>query len=539
MTDIEIAKSIKMKSIIEVAKALEIENNIENYGNYKAKINTVNNKKNGKLILVTAINPTPLGEGKTTVSISLTDALNKIGHKAIADLREPSLGPVFGLKGGATGGGYAQIVPMEDINLHFTGDLHAITAANNLLSSMIYNHIYFGNELGIEKVLFKRCMDLNDRSLRSIQFSIKGNEYEDYFDITAASEVMAILCLSKDMDDLKERLGKIAIGYSKDKIITAKDLNAVGAMATLLKDAIKPNLVQTLEGNPAIVHTGPFANISIGCSSVISTNTSLGLADYVITEAGFGADLGAEKFFDIKCRNQFNPSLVVLVATLKSLKYHGNCPIEECLKDNIDYLEKGLKNLYTHVENMKNVFNVNVIVAINKYNTDSEDELNYLCDKLEEKGIDYSITDGYSNGSNGSIDLANKVLKLSKEETKYNCAYELEDDIKTKIKKIATKVYRATDVTYSEEALKKIDIIEKLNYNLPICIAKTQYSLSDNDKNLSCEDNYTINVKDVELKLGAGYIVILTGKILTMPGLPKIPNAEAIDIKNQDITGIF
>ncbi len=535
MTDIEIANSIEKKNIKEIAKKLNIEDKIEYYGNYKAKINKIEGNEKGKLVLVTAINPTPLGEGKTTVTISLTDALNSLGHNTIADLREPSLGPVFGLKGGATGGGYAQIVPMEDINLHFTGDLHAITSANNLLSAMIYNHIYFGNELNIDNVVFKRCMDLNDRSLRDISFDIKGNTYHNSFDITAASEVMTIVCLSKNIDDLKERLGNILIGYSKDKPIYAKDLKAEGAMATLLKDAIKPNLVQTLEGNPAIVHTGPFANISIGCSSVISTSTSLKLADYVITEAGFGADLGAEKFFDVKCRGRFSPCAVVLVATLKSLKYHGNCPIDECLKENNEYLDKGLHNLYVHVENMKKVFNVNVVVAINKYNTDTDSELNYLCSKLDENNIDYAITDGYSKGSKGSIELANKLLSLSS--SNYTCAYELEDDIKTKIYKVCTKVYRAKDVVYTDEVLKKIEALEE--YKLPIVIAKTQYSLSDDDKNLSCDNDYVINVKDVELKLGSGYIVVFTGKILTMPGLPKIPNAVNIDINDDIITGIF
>lgn len=539
MTDIEIAKSIKMKNINDVAKMLNIENNIETYGNYKAKINEINTKPNGKLILVTAINPTPLGEGKTTVSISLTDALNKLGFKTIADLREPSLGPVFGIKGGATGGGYSQIVPMEDINLHFTGDLHAITAANNLLSSMIYNHIYFGNELGIEEVLFNRCMDLNDRSLRKIKLDIKDNTFTDSFDITAASEIMAIVCLSKDLNDLKYRLGEIIIGSNKERFIKAKELNVVGAMATLLKDAIKPNLVQTLEGNPTIVHTGPFANISIGCSSVISTNTSLSLADYVITEAGFGADLGAEKFFDIKCRDNFNPQLVVLVATLKSLKYHGNCPIEECNLENIECLNKGLNNLYIHVENMKNVFNLNVVVAINKYDVDSDNEINYLCNKLKEKNIEYAITDGYSKGSIGSVDLANKVIELTRCQSSYTCCYDLNDDIKTKIYKVCTKIYRAKDVIYSDEALRKIERLEELGINLPICIAKTQYSLSDNDKNLDCINDYNINIQDILIKNGAGYIVVLTGKILTMPGLPKVPNAEKIDIINNEIKGIF
>jgi len=538
MTDIEIARSIEMKDINEIAKKLEIDD-IEVYGKYKAKIN-VNQKENkGKLILVTAINPTPLGEGKTTVSISLADALNKIGYKTIADLREPSLGPVFGLKGGATGGGYAQIVPMEDINLHFTGDLHAITSANNLLSSMIYNHIYFGNELNIEKVLFKRCMDVNDRTLREININVKDDTYKDSFDITAASEIMSILCLSKDINDLKHRLGEIVIGSNKDRLIKAKEINAEGALTTLLKDAIKPNLVQTLEGNPVLVHTGPFANISIGCSSVISTKTSLSLADYVITEAGFGADLGAEKFFDIKCRNQFKPQLVVLVATLKSLKYHGNCPIEECKLENIESLEKGLNNLYTHVDNMKKVFNLNVIVAINRYDSDKDLEINYLCDKLKENNIEYAIVDGYSKGSDGSIELANKVIELTKKEVNYRCCYELDDDIKTKIHKVCTKIYRAKDVVYSNEADEKIKELEKQGINLPICIAKTQYSLSDDPKNLECNNDYVINVKNIELKNGAGYIVILTGKILTMPGLPKVPNAENIDIINNEIEGIF
>jgi len=538
MTDIEIARSIEMKDINEIAKKLEIDD-IEVYGKYKAKIN-VNQKENkGKLILVTAINPTPLGEGKTTVSISLADALNKIGYKTIADLREPSLGPVFGLKGGATGGGYAQIVPMEDINLHFTGDLHAITSANNLLSSMIYNHIYFGNELNIEKVLFKRCMDVNDRTLREININVKDDTYKDSFDITAASEIMSILCLSKDINDLKHRLGEIVIGSNKDRLIKAKEINAEGALTTLLKDAIKPNLVQTLEGNPVLVHTGPFANISIGCSSVISTKTSLSLADYVITEAGFGADLGAEKFFDIKCRNQFKPQLVVLVATLKSLKYHGNCPIEECKLENIESLEKGLNNLYTHVDNMKKVFNLNVIVAINRYDSDKDLEINYLCDKLKENNIEYAIVDGYSKGSDGSIELANKVIELTKKEVNYRCCYELDDDIKTKIHKVCTKIYRAKDVVYSNEADEKIKELEKQGINLPICIAKTQYSLSDDAKNLECNNDYVINVKNIELKNGAGYIVILTGKILTMPGLPKVPNAENIDIINNEIEGIF
>lgn len=538
MTDIEISKSIKMKNINEIAKAINIENNIEQYGNYKAKINFNSNEKKGKLVLVTAINPTPLGEGKTTVSISLSDALNSLGYKSIVDLREPSLGPVFGLKGGATGGGYAQVVPMTDINLHFTGDIHAITSANNLLSSAIYNHIYFGNELGIEKILFNRCIDLNDRTLRNVKFDIKDKEYTDSFNITAASEIMSILCLSKNMDDLRNRLENIIIGINKDnKIIKAKQLNIVGSLMALLKDAMKPNLVQTLENNPAFIHGGPFANISIGCSSVISTKLALSLSDYTITEAGFGADLGAEKFFDIKCRDGLIPDSVVLVVTLKSLKYHGGCPTLECELENTGYLEKGLSNLYTHVENIKNVFGLNVIVAINKFSSDIDEELNYLCSKLDEKNIEYSICDGYSKGSKGSIDLAKKLVNMDSSNFKY--AYELEDDIKTKIYKVCTKVYRANNVIYSDLASKKISEIEKLSYRLPICIAKTQYSLSDDPKNLLCDSEYNINITDVELKLGAGFIIIYTGNVLTMPGLPKNPNYEKIDIIDNEITGIF
>lgn len=533
MTDIEIAKSVELKNINKIAEYLNV-NDIELYGNYKAKISSTTNNLKGKLILVTAINPTPLGEGKTTVSISLSDALNKLGYKAIVDLREPSLGPVFGLKGGATGGGYAQIAPMTDINLHFTGDIHAISTANNLLCSAIDNHIYQGNSLNIEKVLFKRCIDLNDRALRNV--TIDGRN--DSFDITAASEIMTILCLSKDLTDLRNRLENIIIGIDKNgDFVKAKQLNIVGSLMVLLNNAIKPNLVQTLENNPAFVHGGPFANISIGCSSVISTKLALSLSDYTVTEAGFGADLGAEKFLDIKCRNGIIPDAVILVATLKSLKYHGNCPISECEDENINYLEKGLNNLYTHVENINNVFGLNVIVAINKFNSDKNNELEYLCNKLEEKNINYSICEGYSKGSEGTIDLASKIINIGKSNFKY--AYDLEDDIKTKINKTCTKVYRASNVVYSDLANEKINKLESLGNKLPICIAKTQYSLSDDAKNLLCEDNYDINITDVELKLGAGYIVVYTGKILTMPGLPKIPNYEKIDIINDEITGIF
>lgn len=548
MTDIEIARSITPKQITEVASSLGIGNNIETYGKYKAKISleVQNTNNKSKLILVTAINPTPMGEGKTTVSISLSDALNKLGKKSVLALREPSLGPVFGIKGGASGGGYAQVLPMEDINLHFTGDFHAITTANNLLCSVIDNHIYQGNELGIEKVIFKRCLDLNDRQLRVINTGLSEEKNVvpriDGFDITAASEIMAILCLSKDINDLKRRIGNIVIGYTKDnKEITARDLNCDGAMTVLLKDAIKPNLVQTLEGNPAFVHGGPFANIAHGCNSIIATNMAMSLGEYTITEAGFGADLGAEKFLDIKCQtNNLNPDAVVLVATIRSLKYHGGMPKEEITKENIEYLEKGLNNLYKHIENINEIYKLNVVVAINKFSNDTDREIEYLSNRLEEKNVPYAITTGYAKGSDGSIKLAEKVIKLAELPNDFIPAYKLEDDIKTKIYKVASKIYGAKDVEYSEEALKQIKLLEKNNHsNLPICIAKTQYSLSDDPKNLNPNKEYNIHVKEIVLKAGAEFIVVLTGKIMTMPGLPKVPNSENIDIKNNVIEGIF
>ena len=546
MTDIEIARSINPKNITEVAKELGIEDKIELYGNDKAKISLdlLNKKRNSKLVLVTAINPTPMGEGKTTVSISLNDALCKLGKKSILALREPSLGPVFGIKGGATGGGYAQVMPMEDINLHFTGDFHAITTANNLLCSVIDNHIYQGNTLNIDKVIFKRCLDLNDRQLRVINTGLSKEkntkERIDGFDITAASEIMAILCLSKDLNDLKRRLGNIVIGYdTKGKEITARMLKADGAMTVLLKDAIKPNLVQTLEGNPCIIHGGPFANIAHGCNSVIATNIAMSLGDITITEAGFGADLGAEKFLDIKCRNiNTHPDAVVLVATIRSLKYHGGMPKEDIAKESIDYLEKGINNLYKHIHNLKEVYGLNIVVAINRFSADTNKEINYLEEKLNKIDVDYAVTDGYSLGSDGSIELARKVLDNINKPNNFNYVYDINDSIKEKIYKVSTKIYGAKDVEYSDIALEKLSLLEEHN-NIPICIAKTQYSLSDDPKNLDPKEDYNIHVTDLVLKAGAEFIVVLTGDIMTMPGLPKVPNSENIDIIDNVTIGIF
>ena len=553
MTDIEIARNTELKKIYDIAKEIGLyEDDIELYGKYKCKIsNSVydknKNKKNGKLILVTAISPTPLGEGKTTMSIALADGLRKIGKKAILALREPSLGPVFGIKGGATGGGWVQVAPMEDINLHFTGDIHAMTAANNLLSAMIDNHIYFGNKLGIDRVVWKRCMDLNDRQLRVVDTGLSEEAKivprRDKFDITVASEVMAILCLASDMEDLKRRLGNIIIGYNKvGKEIFARDLKAEGSMAVLLKDAIKPNLVQTLEHTPAIIHGGPFANIAHGCNSVIATKMALKLGDYVITEAGFGADLGCEKFLDIKCRmNDLVPDAVVLVATIKALKYHGGVDKDKVFEENKTAMERGMNNLFKHIDNIKNKFGLNVMVAINKYSQDSDKEIEYLRNKLEEKGIELSLVTGWADGGNGAIDIAHKIVSLVEEKKKFKFIYDLSDDIKTKIEKVAKKIYYAKGVEYSSEAIEEINRLESLGYgDYPICIAKTQYSLSDDPKNLECNNDYMIKVRGVEIKNGAGFIVVLAGNIMTMPGLPRVPAAEGIDIdKDGNIIGIF
>ncbi len=571
MTDIEIAKSIKLDKIIDIAKKLEIdEDDIECYGKYKAKISNevytkLQDKKNGKLILVTAINPTPLGEGKTTVSIAIADGLSKIGKKSILALREPSLGPVFGIKGGATGGGYVQVAPMEDINLHFTGDIHAITSTNNLLSSIIDNHIYFGNELDIQEVVWKRCVDLNDRQLRKIETGLSGEKNivprEDGFDISVASEIMAILCLAENLKDLKHKLGNIIVGYNSQKQpVYAKDLKAEGAMAVLLKDAIKPNLVQTLEHTPAIIHGGPFANIAHGCNSIIATKMAMKLADYTITEAGFGADLGAEKFLDIKCRMaEIKPDAVVIVATIKALKYHGGIEKDKIQEENIDGLQKGMSNLFKHIENLKDKFGLNVIVAINRYNTDSVHEIEYVQNELASKNVETSIVEGWAKGGEGAIDIAQKLVDLInkkdvvdaglendineyiKKSNEFKYIYDLSDSIKTKIEKIAREVYGASGVNFDEKAEMEIKRVEEMGYgNLPVCIAKTQYSFSDDSKNLECKEPFTITIREVNLKAGAGFVVAIAGKIMTMPGLPRVPAAENIDIdENGEIVGIF
>ena len=550
MTDIEIAKNTELKKITEVAKDIGIaDEDIEPYGNYKAKISKVDTSKNdGKLILVTAMSPTPLGEGKTTISIAIADGLRRIGKKSILALREPSLGPVFGMKGGATGGGHAQIAPMEDINLHFTGDMHAITSANNLLSAMIDNHIYQGNKLNIEKVTWKRCIDLNDRQLRKINTGLSGESKivprEDGFDISAASEIMAILCLATDIQDLKTRLGNIIVGYNKkEEPVFAKDLNAQGAMTVLLKDAIKPNLVQTLEHTPALVHGGPFANIAHGCNSVIATRMGMKLAEYTVTEAGFGADLGAEKFIDIKCRDaNIKPNVVVCVATIKALKYHGGASKENIKEEDMISLEKGMNNLYKHIDNIRGRFGLNVIVAINKYDTDKDNELEFVQNELAKREIPSSVVESWEKGGEGALDIANKIVELAdQEEDKFEYIYDLDEAIVEKINKIAIKIYGAKAVLYPEEVARKIEKIEEMGYGkLPICIAKTQYSFSDDAKNLECEEPFEIHVKDVELKAGAGFIVVLAGNIMTMPGLPVVPAAENIDIDEAgNIVGLF
>lgn len=552
MEDIEIARNTKLEDINVIARKLNVEDDIEQYGKHKAKISLevmkkLKSKKNGKLILMTAINPTPLGEGKTTMAIGLADGMNKIGKNAVLALREPSLGPVFGIKGGATGGGHSQIAPMEDINLHFTGDIHAITAANNLLSAIIDNHIYFGNELNIEKVVWKRCLDLNDRQLRKVNTGLSGEKNivprEDDFDISVASEIMAILCLATDIKDLKRRIGNIIIGYNKLGMpITAKDLKADGALTVLLKEAIKPNLVQSLEKTPAIVHGGPFANIAHGCNSIIATKMALKLADYVVTEAGFGADLGAEKFLDIKCRKaELKPDVVVCVATMKALKYHGGVAKEEVQNENIVALERGINNLFKHIDNLQNVYGLNVIVAINKYTYDTEKEINYLKEKLQEKGIELSLVESWEKGGEGATDLAEKVVKLAEKEHKFKYAYELNESIKNKIEDVAKKIYGAESVEFSEEAEKEIEKIEKLGYgNMPVCIAKTQYSLSDDQKNLECNEPFSIHIREIHLRAGAEFVVAIAGKIMTMPGLPKMPAAEKIDLdEDGNIVGIF
>lgn len=548
MQDIEIARNAKLKNINEIADRLKIdEEYLEQYGKYKAKISLnyyekIKDNKDGKLILVTAINPTPLGEGKTTTSIGLTDAFNKLNKKAILALREPSLGPVFGIKGGATGGGYSQVAPMEDINLHFTGDIHAITTANNLLSAIIDNHIWQGNELEIEKVTWKRCLDLNDRALRKVQISLSGEKNmlprEDGFDITVASEIMAILCLAKDMKDLKRRLGNIIIGYNKqNNPITCKDLKAEGSLAVILKDAVNPNLVQTLENNPVLIHGGPFANIAHGCNSVIATNMALKMGDYVITEAGFGADLGAEKFLDIKCRllNK-KPNAVVIVATLRALKYHGGVSKEECTNENVEALKIGINNLLRHIENIKK-YGITPIVAINKFSNDTEREIETLKQMLEET-VEISLLENWEKGGEGATDLANKLIKICETENDFEYIYDINDTIEEKIAKVSQKIYGATGVEYSD--LAKEQLKELNNLKIPICVAKTQYSFSDDPKDLLGDKPFNLHVTELKMKAGAEFIVVLTGKIMTMPGLPKKPAAENINIDdNGIIEGIF
>ena len=553
MEDIEIARLCKPKKINEITESMGVPDEfIEQYGKYKAKImnkyiNDLQSKEDGKVILVTSINPTPLGEGKTTVSIGLADGLRRLGERSILALREPSMGPVFGIKGGATGGGYAQIVPMEDINLHFTGDIHAITSANNLLSAMIDNHLYFGNKLKIKRVTWRRCLDINDRTLRKIRVGLSDEkrmvQRTDGFDISVASEIMAIFCLAKDLDDLKRRLGNIIVGYNEsDEPVFAKDLKADGAMTVLLKDAFNPNIVQTLEGTPAIVHGGPFANIAHGCNSVVATKLAMKLGKYVITEAGFGADLGAEKFLDIKCRNaDIKPSATVCVATIKALKYHGGQKIDDIKNENLECLNKGIKNLLKHVNNLKNVYKQNVVVAINRYVQDTESEIELLKNKLAEAHVPMSLTEVWAKGGEGAIDLAQKVIEITEEKSCLEFAYSLNETIEEKIKNVATKVYGARDVMFSDEAKAEIERIEKMGYkHYPVCIAKTQYSFSDNPKNLLCEDEFDINVREVILKNGAEFIVAITGNIFTMPGLPESPSAERIGLDDyENIIGLF
>ena len=554
LTDIEIAQQVCPAHIKSIAEKLGIsEEHLEYYGNYKAKLSEAliqekASQKDGKLILVTAINPTPAGEGKTTTSVGLGDALSKIGKKTVIALREPSLGPVFGIKGGAAGGGYAQVIPMEDINLHFTGDMHAITSANNLLCAMLDNHIQQGNSLQIDvrRILIKRCLDMNDRELRNIIAGLGGKvngiPREDGFIITVASEVMAILCLASDIDDLKARLGNILVAYKFDGTpVYAKDLKANGAMAALLKDAIKPNLVQTLEGTPALMHGGPFANIAHGCNSVRATKLALKLADYCVTEAGFGSDLGAEKFFDIKCRKAgLKPSAVVVVATVRALKYNGEVPKTELGVENLPALKKGIVNLGVHIGNMQK-FGVPVVVAINRFGADTDAELAFVENYCRELGADFALSEVFAKGGNGGIDLAEKVVQATEKNSEFKTLYPDDMPVKEKILTVAKNIYGADDVIYTAQAQKALAEIEKLNTaNLPICVAKTQYSLSDNPALLGKPQNFKITVRDVRLSNGAGFVVVYTGDIMTMPGLPKVPAAEKIDVdSNGKITGLF
>ena len=555
LSDIEIANSVQMKPIKEVAEKLGIaEDALSLYGNYKAKISAsqleaLKDKPDGKLILVTAISPTPAGEGKTTTSVGLVDALAAIGKKAVIALREPSLGPVFGIKGGAAGGGHAQVVPMEDINLHFTGDFHAIGVANNLLAALIDNHIHHGNALGIDsrRITWKRAVDMNDRQLRHIvdglQGKVNGVPREDGFDITVASEVMAILCLSENITDLKSRLEKIIIGYSfEGKPITAKDLKAGGAMAAVLKDAIHPNLVQTLEHTPALIHGGPFANIAHGCNSVLATKLALKYADYAVTEAGFGADLGAEKFIDIKCRTSgLRPSAVVLVATIRALKMHGGVAKSDLAEENVQSVVDGLPNLEKHLENIQDVYGLPAVVAINKFPLDTEAELQAVYDACQKRGVDVVISDVWANGGTGGKELAEKVVELAEGDNHFQFVYNEEDSIETKLNKIVTKVYGGKGVRLTPAAKRELKQLEELGFsNYPICMAKTQYSFSDDAKKLGAPKDFVVTISQLKVSAGAGFIVALTGAIMTMPGLPKVPASEKIDVdKDGNISGLF
>ncbi len=555
MTDIEIAQAAELIPIADVAGKLGIEaDDLELYGKYKAKLSNEYLKKiegnpNGKLVLVTAINPTPAGEGKTTVSVGLGEAFHKLGKKTLIALREPSLGPCFGVKGGAAGGGYAQVVPMEDLNLHFTGDFHAITSANNLLAALLDNHIQQGNELGIDtrQVVWKRCVDMNDRALRNIVIGL-GNKMdgvvrEDHFVITVASEIMAILCLAKDMDDLKERLGRIIVAYNmNNEPVTAADLQAVGSMAALLKDAMQPNMIQTLEHNPAIIHGGPFANIAHGCNSVRATKAALRMADYVITEAGFGADLGAEKFFDIKCRLAgLKPDAVVLVATIKALKYNGGVAKADVTKPNLEALKKGIVNLEKHIENIQK-YKVPVVVTLNAFVTDTEEETEFVKEFCESRGCEFALADVWAKGGEGGVRLAEKVLKtLDEKESNFEPIYKDEASLKEKIETVAKEIYGAKDVAYSPAAEKQLEKLTQLGFgNMPVCMAKTQYSLSDDPALLGRPEGFSLQVREVYVSAGAGFVVVLTGAVMTMPGLPKKPAAFSIDVTDEGtITGLF
>ncbi|MCR4697535.1 MAG: formate--tetrahydrofolate ligase [Lachnospiraceae bacterium] len=553
-SDIEIAQEAKMKPIVEVAKLLDIpEDDLELYGKYKAKlsdeyIDSVKNNKNGKLVLVTAINPTPAGEGKTTTTVGLGEALGRMGKKAVIALREPSLGPCFGIKGGAAGGGYAQVVPMEDLNLHFTGDFHAITSANNLLAALLDNHIQQGNQLGIDtrSVVWKRCLDMNDRALRNIVIGLgakaDGVVREDHFVITVASEIMAILCLADDMNDLKERLGKIVVAYNYEGApVTAKDLGAVGSMAALLKDALKPNLIQTLENTPAIVHGGPFANIAHGCNSVRATKTALKIADFCITEAGFGADLGAEKFLDIKCRMaNLKPDAIVLVATVRALKYNGGVAKEDLSKENLDALKKGIVNLEKHIENLQK-YDVPVVVTLNSFVTDTKAETDFVETFCKERGCNFALSEVWEKGGEGGIELAKAVLEtLETKESHFHTLYDDDLSLEQKIETIAKEIYGADGVNYSSTAKNQLKKLKDLGFsNMPVCVAKTQYSLSDDPKLLGRPEHFNIEVRECYVSAGAGFVVVITGAIMTMPGLPKAPAALGIDVIDNKITGLF